>query len=132
MGEERAQRKEAKKQQMNNPYSVQNRFKVFNAPIMNDHDEDDEDVMAKEDLSDPSSFEEEEVQSQINSLCNDFDSAQTMTEKKPSSNDNLLIKKLAGKFHDSPPTVNRKARKSFELNMGKATLLGRRKNVPTL
>lgn len=131
MGEERAQRKEAKKQQMNNPYTVQSRFKVFNAPV-NDHDEDDEDVMANEDLSDPSSYEEEEGQNQVNSLCNDFNSAQTITEKKPSSNDNLLIKKLAGKFHDSPPTVNRRVKKSFELNMGKATLLGRRKNVPTL
>lgn len=117
MGEERAQRKETKKQQT----TAQSRFKVFNAPINNDEEEE----MVNDDSSNTSSSDDN-----IDSLCSTLDSSQI--EKKKPSNDNLLIKKLAGRFNDAPSTVNRKAKKSFELNMCKATLLGRRKNVPTL
>lgn len=117
MGEERAQRKETAKKST----TAQSRFKVFNAPL-NDEEEED---MVNDDSSNTSSSDDN-----IDSLCSTLDATQI---KKP-NNDNLLIKKLAGRFNDeTPPTVNRKPnKKSFELNMGKATLLGRRKNVPTL
>ncbi|KAI7891443.1 kinase-like domain-containing protein [Mucor mucedo] len=119
MGEERAQRKENKKK----PVQETSRLKVFHAPLNDDDDEEEEEEMVQDDSSNTSSSDDN-----IDSLCTHLEDAQI--KKKP--NDNLLIKKLAGRLNDAPPVVNRKAKKSFELNMGKATLLGRRKNVPTL
>lgn len=135
MGEERAQRKEIKKlNNNNNNNTAQNRFKVFNAPIENyDEDEEDDDIMMKDDSSNTSSAtssveSHEDKMASLNSALNDSH----ITNEKKSAPNNLLIKKLAGGLTtDSPPIiVNQKPKKTFDLNLGNATLLGRRKNVP--
>lgn len=134
MGEERAQRKEIKKFNNNNN-TAQNRFKVFNAPIGNDdEDEEDDDIMMKDDddssntSSATSSVEShEDKMASLNSALKD---SHINNNEKKSAPNNLLIKKLAGGLYtDSPPIVNQRVKKSFDLNLGNATLLGRRKNA---
>jgi hypothetical protein len=144
MGEERAQRKEKKKLQQNTNNTAQHRFKVFNASIENDDDENEEDIMINDDddvssnesstssSESLSSTENNNHERHIESLCKTLDFSTINTgEKGKSRNSNLLIKKLAGGLHpDGPPIVNQRVKKTFDLNLNDATLLGRRKNVP--
>lgn len=119
MGEERAQRKKQQQQ-------PQDRFKVFNVPLNGPDDEEEEEEMVQDDDSSNTSSSDDTM---MDSVCTQLKDSR-LEKKKPTNHDNLLIKKLAGRLNETP--VNRKVKKSFELNMGKATLLGRRKNVPTL
>lgn len=149
MGEERAQRKEHKKMMQQQPAHL--RMQAFNAPlaVSEEDDNDDEDIMAKHDDEDSSldhsgsscsssSSPEHPPRQQVDGLCSStLDSQLTMVNgnatKTSKSQNNTLIKKLANnKWVDAPPTVNQKAKPSFNLDLNHATLLGRRKNVPIL
>ncbi|KAL7332721.1 Protein kinase [Mucor circinelloides] len=147
MGEERAQRKEHKKMMQQQPAHL--RMQAFNAPLVvsEEDDNDEEDIMAKRGQGDDDSLDNSnsscsssspptEHQRQIDGLCSALDSQVTIATNnagKPKSQSNTLIKKLANnKWVDSPPTVNQRAKQSFNLDMNNSTLLGRRKNVPIL
>ncbi|KAL9558725.1 hypothetical protein MBANPS3_000772 [Mucor bainieri] len=152
IGEERAQRKEHKKMMQQQPGHL--RMQAFNAPLVvsEEDDNDDEDIMAKRGHDDdedssldnsgsssPSSSPENtdhHPPRQVDGLCSTLDSQLTIvngTAGKTKSQNNTLIKKLAkNNWVDSPPTVNQRAKQSFNLDMNNATLLGRRKNVPIL
>lgn len=147
MGEERAQRKEHKKMMQQQPAHL--RMQAFNAPLVvsEEDDNDEEDIMAKRGQGDDDSLDNSnsscsssspptEHQRQVDGLCSTLDSQVTIATNntgKPKSQNNTLIKKLANnKWVDSPPTVNQRAKQSFNLDMNNSTLLGRRKNVPIL
>ncbi|CAO0802861.1 unnamed protein product [Mucor circinelloides] len=147
MGEERAQRKEHKKMMQQQPAHL--RMQAFNAPLVvsEEDDNDEEDIMAKRGQGDDDSLDNSnsscsssspptEHQRQVDGLCSALDSQVTIATNntgKPKSQNNTLIKKLANnKWVDSPPTVNQRAKQSFNLDMNNSTLLGRRKNVPIL
>lgn len=153
MGEERAQRKEHKKMMQQQPGHL--RMQAFNAPlaVSEEDDNDDEDIMAKrgrDDDDEDSSLDNsgsscssasspentDQHPRQVDGLCSTLDSQLTIVNggaAKTKSQNNTLIKKLANNnWVDSPPTVNQRAKQSFNLDMNNATLLGRRKNVPIL
>jgi hypothetical protein len=135
MGEERAKRKENKKLLQQQPNHL--RSQAFNAPLPTlDDDNDDEDIMMKRDddsniSSSSSSDEDKHHERQIELLCKTLDSQIALDNEQVKRNS--MIKKLVGNLKaDAPPIVNQRVKRSFDLNMSNATLLGRRKNAPLL
>lgn len=102
MGEERAQRKEKKNS---------NKIFGFNRPIEVDEEEEETVISSGDD--------DEEVEA----ITKD-------TNNKLHINNTNLISKLAAGSH--PPTVNKRVKPGFQLNMNNATLLGRRKKDVSL